>query len=238
MLCNFVNLANRGGWLAYMPGRPHLASRTCREVRIVPRRGRASAPISRRQFCRELASKWCLICFVWVCSIWVDGYVHATVPFAQIHLYWWLLSPTDAFCQGSGTEIKLLMVRFAGNDCSYQGLGPATHGRPFEGDLSAQRSAANITWRARRKRGRQRKFVVHNFLFCQVTNVKPLEIVSFHFCHIYLGLGKLPHLPNKLCKTVGDALKWYFSKVMQDVWTVNLIFLFYPNNNLSNDVNI
>jgi hypothetical protein len=53
-----------------------------------------------------------------------------------------------------------------------------------------------------------------------------------------LGLGKLPHLPNKLCKTVGDALKWYFSKVMQDVWTVNLIFLFYPNNNLSNDVNI
>jgi hypothetical protein len=37
-------------------------------------------------------------------------------------------------------------------------------------------------------------------------NAKPLEIASFHLCHIYLGLGKLPCLPNELCKTVGDAL--------------------------------
>jgi hypothetical protein len=42
--------------------------------------------------------------------------------------------------------------------------------------------------------------------FCQVINAKSLEIVSFHLCHIYLGLGKLPHLPNELCKTVEDAL--------------------------------
>jgi hypothetical protein len=39
-----------------------------------------------------------------------------------------------------------------------------------------------------------------DFLFCQVINA------SFQLCHIYLGLGKLPHLPNELCKTVGDAL--------------------------------
>jgi len=33
-----------------------------------------------------------------------------------------------------------------------------------------------------------------------------LEIASFHLCHIILRLGKLSHLPNQLCKTVGDAL--------------------------------
>jgi len=33
-----------------------------------------------------------------------------------------------------------------------------------------------------------------DFLFCQVINAKPLEIVSFHLCHIYLGLDKLSHL--------------------------------------------
>ena len=39
----------------------------------------------------------------------------------------------------------------------------------------------------------------------EVINVKPLEIASFHLCHIFLRLGKLPHLTNQLCKTVGDA---------------------------------
>ena len=37
----------------------------------------------------------------------------------------------------------------------------------------------------------------------EVINVKPLEIASFHLCHIFLRLGKLSHLPNQLCKTVG-----------------------------------
>ena len=41
----------------------------------------------------------------------------------------------------------------------------------------------------------------------EVINAKPLEIASFHLCHIFLRLGKLSHLPNQLCKTVGDALK-------------------------------
>jgi hypothetical protein len=27
---------------------------------------------------------------------------------------------------------------------------------------------------------------VHNFLFCQVNNAKPLEIDSFYLCHIHL----------------------------------------------------
>ena len=30
----------------------------------------------------------------------------------------------------------------------------------------------------------------------EVINAKPLEIVSFHLCHIFLRLGKLSHLPN------------------------------------------
>jgi hypothetical protein len=31
-----------------------------------------------------------------------------------------------------------------------------------------------------------------------VINDKPLGIASFHLYHIYLGLGKLPYLPNEL----------------------------------------
>jgi len=34
----------------------------------------------------------------------------------------------------------------------------------------------------------------------EVINAKPLEIASFHLCHIFLRLGKLPHLPKQ---TVG-----------------------------------
>ena len=48
------------------------------------------------------------------------------------------------------------------------------------------------------------------FSFCQVINVKPLKIVSFHLCHIYLGLGKLPHLSNELCNTVGEQLQQFY----------------------------
>ena len=47
----------------------------------------------------------------------------------------------------------------------------------------------------------------------EVINAKPLEIVSFHLCHIFLRLGKLPHLPNQLCKTVWDALRIRYSMI-------------------------
>jgi len=33
--------------------------------------------------------------------------------------------------------------------------------------------------------------------FCQAINAKTLEIVSFHLCHTYLGLGELHHLPKR-----------------------------------------
>ena len=45
-----------------------------------------------------------------------------------------------------------------------------------------------------------------DFLFCQVINVKPLKIISFQLFYIYLGLDKLHHLSNELCKTVGMLL--------------------------------
>jgi len=48
----------------------------------------------------------------------------------------------------------------------------------------------------------------------EVINAKPLEIASFHLCHIFLRLGKLAHLPNQLCKTVEDALRAYINEML------------------------
>ena len=50
-------------------------------------------------------------------------------------------------------------------------------------------------------------------------NAKPLKIASFHLCHIFLRLGKLTHLPNQLCKTVGMLAESQY-----------LNYLYYPIN--------
>jgi hypothetical protein len=44
------------------------------------------------------------------------------------------------------------------------------------------------------------------FLICQVQFAKHLEMNYFSTCHIVFGLGKQQELPNKKCKTIGDAL--------------------------------
>jgi hypothetical protein len=75
-------------------------------------------------------------------------------------------------------------------------------------DLSASTEInlpRTFTRRAGRRKARQKNVWVHNFLFCQVINAKPLEIVFFYICHTFLRLDKLSHLPNQLCKTVEDA---------------------------------
>jgi len=60
----------------------------------------------------------------------------------------------------------------------------------------------------------------------EVINAKPLEIASFHLCHIFLRLGKLSHLPNQLCKTVGDALKAaIFRVVLSQTFTTLIKFI-------------
>jgi len=65
-----------------------------------------------------------------------------------------------------------------------------------------------LTWQKERKDWHICQTCSHLALgnWREVINVKPLEIVFFHLCHIFLRLGKLSHLPNQLCKTVGDAL--------------------------------
>ena len=65
-----------------------------------------------------------------------------------------------------------------------------------------------LTWQKERKNWHICQTCSHLALenWREVINAKPLEIASFHLCHIFLRLGKLPHLPNQLCKTVGDAL--------------------------------
>ena len=57
--------------------------------------------------------------------------------------------------------------------------------------------AVNILQRARGREKLGKKILwVYNFIFFQVINAKPLEIVFFHLCYILLGLGKLSYLPN------------------------------------------
>ena len=67
-----------------------------------------------------------------------------------------------------------------------------------------------LTWQKERKDWHICQTCSHLALgnWREVINAKPLEIASFHLCHIFLRLGKLPHLPNQLCKTVEDALRW------------------------------
>jgi len=62
-----------------------------------------------------------------------------------------------------------------------------------------------LTWQKERKDWHICQTCSHLALgnWREVINAKPLEIVSFHLCHIFLRLGKLPYLPNQLCKTVG-----------------------------------
>ena len=68
-----------------------------------------------------------------------------------------------------------------------------------------------LTWQKERKDWHICQTCSHLALenWREVINVRPLEIVSFHLCHIILRLGKLSHLSNQLCKTVGDALRRY-----------------------------
>ena len=64
-----------------------------------------------------------------------------------------------------------------------------------------------LTWQKERKGWHICQTCSHLALrnWREVINAKPLEIASFHICHIFLRLSKLSHLPNQLCKTVGDA---------------------------------
>ena len=66
-----------------------------------------------------------------------------------------------------------------------------------------------LTWQKERKDWHICQTCSHLALenWREVINAKPLEIASFHLCHIFLRLGKLSYLPNQLCKTVGDALR-------------------------------
>ena len=65
-----------------------------------------------------------------------------------------------------------------------------------------------LTWQKERKDWHICQTCSHLALgnWREVINAKTLEIVSFHLCHTFLRLGNLPHLPNQLCKTVGNAL--------------------------------
>jgi len=60
-----------------------------------------------------------------------------------------------------------------------------------------------LTWQKERKDWHICQTCSHLALenWREVINAKPLEITSFHLCHIFLRLGKLPNLPNQLCKT-------------------------------------
>ena len=73
--------------------------------------------------------------------------------------------------------------------------------------LGGNKFAVNIHPTRGEEKSSAKKLCGSIIFFCQVINAKPLEIISFHLCHIFLRLGKLPHLPNQLCKTVGDALR-------------------------------
>jgi hypothetical protein len=48
------------------------------------------------------------------------------------------------------------------------------------------------------------------FCFFQVNYRKLLEMDPFFLSHINLGVGKLQDIGNKICQTVGDALRHDF----------------------------
>jgi hypothetical protein len=100
---------------------------------------------------------------------------------------------------------KMVTIVLAGKDSSRQ--TPGGHAQtPRPRRIGGNKFAANIHLTREKEKSSAKNLWVHIFLFCQVINVKPLKIVSFHFCHIFLRLSKFPHLSNQLCKIVGDAL--------------------------------
>ena len=111
-------------------------------------------------------------------------------------------------------SINALRIVFVGKNSSRQTpSGYAQTSRPQR--LGGNKFAANIHPTHGEEKSSAKKLCGSIiFFFWQMINVKPLEIASFHICHIFLKLGKLPHLPNQLCKTVEDALRFMYTKVM------------------------
>jgi len=64
------------------------------------------------------------------------------------------------------------MVRFAGNDCNRQGLGPATHGQPYEGDLGVQKKCREHHL-AREKEKRPAKKICGSTIFYFAKSLMP-----------------------------------------------------------------